>query len=137
MAFFLRFNTLILNINHCNSYKNPYHLSQGGPIMVRDVKITVLKTSFNEDLAKDYGVPNLGTCPCNKVGQVYISKGGLKPDDLCDDAWEAFGRFVFALAHGVNEFFPDWVDVPKTTINCCNDGIRPVIFKCEVLEEGE
>jgi uncharacterized repeat protein (TIGR04076 family) len=56
---------------------------------------------------------------------------------LCDDAWIPFERFVFAMAHGTDEFFPDWIRVPKTTINCCNDGIRPVIFKLEAMENTE
>ncbi|MCH4014610.1 MAG: TIGR04076 family protein [Solobacterium sp.] len=41
------------------------------------------------------------------------------------------------MAHGTDEFFPDWIRVPKTTINCCNDGIRPVIFKLEAMENTE
>lgn len=39
--------------------------------MVRDVKITVLDTTFNKELAENYGVEGLATCPCNKPGQVY------------------------------------------------------------------
>jgi uncharacterized repeat protein (TIGR04076 family) len=100
---------------------------------LRNVKITVLETTFNQELAEKYGVKGLGKCPCNKVGQEYISIGGLKPNDLCDDAWVAFERFVFAMAHGVTSFFPDWIEVPNTTINCCNDGIRPVIFRLEAI----
>jgi uncharacterized repeat protein (TIGR04076 family) len=105
--------------------------------MVRDVKITVLETTFNKELAEKYGVAGLGTCPVNKPGQVYISKGGLKPEGLCDDAWIPLERFVFAMSHGVSEFFPDWIRIPDTTINCCNDGIRPVIFKCEAMSNTE
>lgn len=108
---------------------------KGEKAMVRDVKITVLDTTFNKELAGQYGVEGLGPCPCNKPGQVYLSHGGLKPDGLCDDAWIAFERFVFAMAHGTDTFFPDWIRVPKTTINCCNDGIRPVIFRLEAVEQ--
>jgi uncharacterized repeat protein (TIGR04076 family) len=98
-----------------------------------DVKITVLEVTFNKRLAAQYGAADLGTCPVNRPGKVYISKEGLKPDNLCDDAWEAFGRFVFAMSRGVKEYFPDWIKVPGVTINCCNDGIRPVIFKLEAI----
>ena len=38
------------------------------------VKITVLKTMFNEDLAKEYGVENLSTCPFHKVGQTFFCR---------------------------------------------------------------
>ncbi len=101
--------------------------------MVRDVKITVLETTFNQELAEKYGVKGLSTCPTHRVGQTFIAKGGLKPEGLCDDAWLPFERFVFAMAHGVTEFFPDWIDIPNTTINCCNDGLRPVIFRLEAI----
>ncbi len=47
--------------------------------MIRNVKITVLETTFNKEMAEKYGVTGLGACPVNKQGQVYISKGGLKP----------------------------------------------------------
>lgn len=101
--------------------------------MIRDVKITVLERTFNQALAEKYGVAGLGVCPVNEPGQIYISRGGLKPEGLCDDAWAAFERFVFAMAHGVSEFFPDWITIPDTTINCCNDGLRPVVFKLEAI----
>lgn len=32
------------------------------------VKITVLRTTFNEDLAKEYGVEGLDRCPMLKEG---------------------------------------------------------------------
>ena len=47
-------------------------------MQMRDVKITVLETTFNKKLAGQYGVSGLGTCPYNKVGQEYLSVGGLK-----------------------------------------------------------
>ena len=103
----------------------------------RDVKITVIDTTFNKSLAEKYGVEGLGLCPCNKVGQVYKSHGGLKPEGLCDDAWISFERYVFAMAHGAEEFYSNWIQIPKTVINCCNDGIRPVIFKIEAIEQKD
>lgn len=105
--------------------------------MVRDVKITVLKTSFNKELAEKFAGKDFGPCPQNYPGKVYISKGGLKPEGLCDDAWIPMERFVFAMAHGVKHFFDDWIQVPDVTVNCCNDGLRPVIFKCEAVNPPE
>lgn len=38
---------------------------------MKKVKITVLKTTFQEDLANKYGVDGLGCCPMLKEGEVY------------------------------------------------------------------
>ena len=32
-----------------------------------------LKTTLNDDLAKEYGIKGLSTCPFMKEGQVFIS----------------------------------------------------------------
>ena len=37
---------------------------------MKKVKITILKTTFQEDLAKEYGVDGLSTCPLMKEGEV-------------------------------------------------------------------
>lgn len=39
--------------------------------MMLKVKITILKTTLNEDLAKEYGVKRLFICPLTKEGQVF------------------------------------------------------------------
>ena len=63
------------------------------------VKITVLKTTLDEELAKEYGVAGLGACPMLKEGQVF-SADYAKPEGFCDEAWKAIYQYVFALAHG-------------------------------------
>lgn len=101
------------------------------------VKITVLKTTLNEELAKEYGVKGIGKCPFLKEGQVFYADAA-KPDGLCDEAWKAIYQFAFALAHGSKEnIFYDgsWTKDPGIAITCCNDGIRPVIFKMEAANE--
>lgn len=97
------------------------------------VRITVLKTTFIEELAKEYGVDGLSTCPFHKPGQVFYADYA-KPDGLCDEAWKAIYQYVFAMAHGAPDklwYFSDWIKVPGVAIVSCNDGIRPVIFKIE------
>ena len=37
-----------------------------------NVKISILKTTLNEDLLKDYGIKGLSICPLMKEGQVFI-----------------------------------------------------------------
>ncbi len=101
------------------------------------VKITVLKTTLNQELAEEYGVEGLTACPMLREGQVFYADYA-KPEDLCDKAWKAIYQYVFALAHGAgNELFyyGDWIRKPGVAICCCNDGLRPVIFKLEATGE--
>ena len=40
---------------------------------MKKVKITILKTMLNEDLAKEYGICGLKVCPMMKVGDVFYA----------------------------------------------------------------
>ena len=104
---------------------------------MKRVKITVLKTTIDQDLAAEYGVAGLGPCPMLKPGQVFYADYA-KPDKLCDEAWKAMYQYVFALAHGAERelfYYGDWIRTPGVAICSCNDGLRPVIFKLEATEE--
>ena len=50
---------------------------------MKKVKITVLKTTLDAELAKEYGVEGLGPCPMMREGQVFYADYA-KPDGLCD-----------------------------------------------------
>ncbi len=100
------------------------------------VKITVLKTTLDEELAKEYGKEGLTACPMMKEGQVFFADYA-KPEGLCDEAWKAIYQYVFALAHMKGDelfYFGDWIRKPGIAICSCNDGLRPVIFKLEKTE---
>lgn len=99
-------------------------------------RITVLETQFNEKLAKEYGAANIGPCPFHKVGDVFVSNYA-KPEGFCDEAWKAISHYVFAIVHGMQgTFFANrWVRQDGVSINSCNDGLRPVIFKLERVDE--
>ena len=100
------------------------------------VKITVLETTFNEDLAAQYGAEGLGKCPMHKKSDTFFGDYA-KPDGLCDEAWKAIYQYVFALAHGAGKepfYFKDWIRTPGVAICSCNDGLRPVIFKIELTD---
>ena len=102
---------------------------------MKKCRIEVLKTTFHEDLAKEYGCKNLSKCPMHKEGDVFFGDYA-KPDGLCDEAWKAIYQFVFALSHGGGIFYHrDWIDKEGVAICSCNDGIRPVIFKIERTDE--
>jgi uncharacterized repeat protein (TIGR04076 family) len=104
---------------------------------MKKTRITVLKTNFDPELAAEYGVEGLGVCPIMKVGQVFYGDFA-KPDGFCDEAWKAIYQYVFALSHGVGEtqfYYGDWIARPRVAIACCNDGLRPVVFKIEATDE--
>lgn len=106
---------------------------------MKKCKITVLKTTFDAELAKEYGVENLGPCPMMKAGQCFHADYA-KPEGFCDEAWKAIYQYVFALSHGVGEkgelfYYGDWIRKPGVAICSCNDGLRPVIFKIEAADE--
>lgn len=103
---------------------------------LKKVKITVLKTMFNKELADEYGVDGLTVCPMHKEGQVFYADYA-KPEGFCDEAWKAVYQYVFALSHGVGEslfYYEDWIKTPGVAICSCNDGLRPVIFKLEATD---
>lgn len=102
---------------------------------MKKCKITILKTTYDEELGKEYGVET--ACPMMSTGQVFYGDYA-KPEGFCDEAWKAIYQYVFALAHGADKeifYFGDWIKKPGVAICSCNDGIRPVIFKIEATDE--
>lgn len=101
------------------------------------VKITVLKTTFDKELASEYGAEGLAPCPMLKEGQVFYADYA-KPNGFCDEAWKAIYQYAFALAHSDGNqlfYYGDWIKKPGVAICSCNDGLRPVIFKLERTNE--
>ncbi len=104
---------------------------------MKKVKITVLKTTLDKELAEQYGAPGLKACPMLKEGQTFLADYA-KPEGLCDEAWKAIYQYAFALAHGAEKglfYYGDWIRKPGVAICSCNDGLRPVIFKLEATDE--
>lgn len=103
---------------------------------MKKVKITVLKTTFDKELAEIYGAEGLTACPMMRPGQVFYADYA-KPEGFCDEAWKAIYQYAFALAHGTGEhlfYYGDWIKEPGVAICSCNDGLRPVIFKLEATD---
>jgi len=96
-------------------------------------KITVLKRIINEDYAKEYTKGKIELCPKNIEGQEYISIDGAKPEGFCNFAWIDIYKYVFALLFKGN--FDMWMRDSGTVITCCTDGIRPVFYKIERIED--
>lgn len=51
------------------------------------VKITVLKTTLDKELAEEYGAAGLTACPMMKEGKVFYADYA-KPEGFCDEAAE-------------------------------------------------
>ena len=103
---------------------------------MKKVRITILKTTFQQELAEEYGIDGLTVCPLMEEGPVFYADYA-KPDGFCDEAWKAIYQYVFALAHGADEiwYFGDWIKKkPGVAIVSCNDGLRPVIMKLEATD---
>ena len=102
---------------------------------MKKVRITILKTTFQQELAEEYGMDGLTVCPLMEEGQVFYADYA-KPAGFCDEAWKAIYQYVFALAHGADEiwYFGDWIKKPGVAIVSCNDGLRPVIMKLEATD---
>lgn len=100
-------------------------------------KITVIKKTINTDIAEEYCQNKVDTCPCFEVGQEFIA-GFEKPVNFCDWAWNDLLRFVTALltrGNFANGIFEGWMKDERTMIACCTDGVRPVVFKLERIED--
>jgi uncharacterized repeat protein (TIGR04076 family) len=74
---------------------------------------------------KDWMVP----CSVYEDGQEFIIEENLRmPEEFCQSAWLSMYPNIRTLSFGGN--LP-YFDEKGIAINCCTDGIRPVIFKIE------
>ena len=101
---------------------------------MKTVKITVMKMARYDDLIALYENPIEHACNM-RLGQVFFSVGGEKPNGMCDSAWESMRSFAQSLAKGEGDFFDGWMKNPYSAMISCNDGFRPVSFLLETIEE--
>ncbi len=99
-----------------------------------DCKIIVMRKAHYDDLMQKYENPLEHACDVSE-GQVFISRGGQKPEGLCPSAWESMENFVKELAAGGGNFYDGWMRDPHSAMISCNDGFRPVSFYIQALGE--
>ena len=77
---------------------------------MNSVRITVLKREFYPDLAEEYlsEGASAGACPLQAEGDVFLYSGGD------ENTWYRSGG---------------------TRILCCTDGVRPVVYKVELVRD--
>lgn len=103
---------------------------------MKNVKITVLKKEFYPELANEYLTDGreVGPCPILNVGDEFLYEGSAQmPVGFCPWAWIDIYRGVSALSAGAS--YRPWNKQDGLQILCCTDGIRPVVFKVEALDE--
>ena len=100
---------------------------------MKEVRITALRRTEYPDLMALYENPIEHACAIRE-GQVFISRNGQRPDELCPEAWESMRRFVEELAAGGGNFFDGWMKNPYSAMVSCNDGFRPVSFYIESVD---
>ena len=99
-----------------------------------NVKITVLKRLDPSELFDEMPVTHvrdLKACDRVEDGQEFIVKGLDMPEGFCPPAWTAIVGNVRTIMFGGNM---PWLKEKGTTVTCCTDGLRPVIFKLERME---
>ncbi len=101
---------------------------------MKKVKITVMKTACYTDLIEKYENPIAHACDM-KQGMVFIADGWIRPENMCESAWESMSPFVLTLACGGEDIYDGWMKNKRSAMISCNDGFRPVSFLLETIEE--
>ena len=103
---------------------------------MKKVRIVVLKKLFYEELADHYLSEGraVGPCPLLQEGDTFLFEGSaVMPQGFCPWAWIDIYRGVNALSAGAS--YAPWNNRDGLQVLCCTDGIRPVVFLVEAVEE--
>ena len=99
-------------------------------------RITVIKRHAFQDLVDayvpDHLLPTWGPCPRFRDGQVF-EYTGEPPEGFCSRAFASIWGDLTAIMCDGNA---GWINQPGTMISCCNDGLTPVVFKLERLDDA-
>ncbi|MCL2198030.1 MAG: TIGR04076 family protein [Defluviitaleaceae bacterium] len=103
---------------------------------MKKVKITVLKKEFYPELADTYLTDgkSVGACPILEVGDSFLFEGSaVMPTGFCPWAWIDIYRSVTAISAGAT--YMPWNNKENMQIICCTDGVRPVTFLIEAVND--
>ena len=102
------------------------------------VKVTVVKKVNNKDLFGENPPAvfdeNMLTPECDRfdLDQEFVVDSPKCPDGFCGWAFADIQRDVVHILYGGS--YP-WMKEKDVAISCCTDGLRPVIFKIERIED--
>ena len=91
-----------------------------------------MKMARYDDLIEEFENPIEHACDM-RIGQVFVSENGEKPEGMCDSAWSSMEYFVRTLSEGGGNFYDGWMKNKHSAMISCNDGFRPVSFLIEAL----
>jgi uncharacterized repeat protein (TIGR04076 family) len=97
-------------------------------------EFTVLKITFQKEIAEAYSQDWLGPCSVFTEGQEFLLDDPWQmPKDFCSTAWGDIFKNVQTICLGGS--FPS-TQKDGVNISCCVDGVRPVIFRIERIEDN-
>ena len=103
---------------------------------MRQVRITVIKKGFNEELITAHMQPDKAESfkPCgHEVGESFaVGQPVACPEGMCPWAWHDIESFVRIAAFGgkADDYVPE-----GAWIRSCTDAMRPVTFLIEPVDE--
>lgn len=102
---------------------------------MKNVRITVLRKQLYRDFAEEYLTDGSDVeCDFYEVGQTFLYTGGAEmPAGFCPWAWIDVYRSVSALSSGAT--YTPWQKRGGMSVVCCTDGIRPVTFLLESVDD--
>ena len=99
------------------------------------IKISVIKRFSPIDVFRcEMKTPSgkeISACQSFKDKQEFYSTDLKKPDGFCEWAWHDIYKDISILVFGGAE---NWKEPNKAYV-CCTDGMRPVVFKLEKIED--
>lgn len=97
-------------------------------------KITVLRKMANHDLVDEYCQPDVDVpCPHFDDGQEFLIDDHQMPEGFCVWAWNDIRKVYLTLRFGGS--FDGWMKEENTIIACCSDGLRPVVFEVQRIDD--
>ncbi|MBU0595210.1 TIGR04076 family protein [Candidatus Bipolaricaulota bacterium] len=96
-------------------------------------RITVLKCMDNQRIQEEQRIGgHAGPCDAFEVGQTFDA-GWQAPEGFCSFAWADIFNGLMMIQCGGS---PDYIGPDHTMISCCRDGLCPVVFKIERLDQA-
>ena len=96
-------------------------------------RITVIKKAFHQDIIAEYCPERVGKVESWSVfddGRSFVVDGPVPsmPWVFCPWAWSDIHKVVALTMMGASP-------TPGTEFTCCSDGLRPVTFRIQRIEE--
>ena len=100
------------------------------------VKISVVKSFSKKDVFGDE-LPDglkgpLDVCDTHRPGQEFFFDGSGCPEGLCNWAYSDIQKEIVHIYHGGDNH---WIEEPGVGYAACTDGMKPVLFRIERVED--